>query len=51
MQDTNPSVESAPKLGRNEKQPFQRAGFNMLPVAKVHEQLIPSMALRRHLTV
>ena len=34
MQDTSPSVERAPRLGRNEKQPIQRAGLNMLLVAK-----------------
>ncbi len=38
MQDTNPSVERAPKVGRKEKQPFQRAGLNMLPVADTYER-------------
>ncbi len=51
MQDTNPSVERAPKLGRKEKQPFQRAGLNILPVAKIYERLIPSTTLWMHLTV
>lgn len=33
MQFTNPSVERDPKVGRKEKQPFQRAGLSILPVA------------------
>ena len=32
MQFTNPVVESSPNVGRNEKQPFQRAGRKILPV-------------------
>ena len=32
MQDTKPSVDKTPNVGRKEKQPFHNAGLSILPV-------------------